>query len=105
MYHAVFAWNIGLLIHGNDYRLAKIKLGHRGIERGNFALARFLACHIHTYLNQAVSLHEQCIPSHKVHLMAFILIFNQQAANRTGPHGGLRSTSYPLPGVTFTKSW
>ena len=52
MYHAVFAWNIGLLIHGNDYRLAKIKLGHRGIERGNFALARFLACHIHTYLNQ-----------------------------------------------------
>lgn len=65
MYHAVFAWNIGLLIHGNDYRLAKIKLGHRGIERGNFALARFLTCHIHTYLNQAVSCMSSASPATK----------------------------------------
>ncbi len=41
VYHTVLAWNIGLLIHGNDCRLTKIELGHRGIKRGNFALARF----------------------------------------------------------------
>ena len=76
MYHTVLAWNIGLLIHGNDCRLAKIELGHRGIKRGNFALARFLVCHIRTHLNQAISLHEKCVPSHKVHLMAFALLFD-----------------------------
>lgn len=89
MYHAVFAWNIGLLIHGNDYRLAKIKLGHRGIERGNFALARFLACHIHTYLNQAVSLHEQCIPSHKVHLMLLFLSLISRRQTEPGRTAGV----------------
>ena len=77
MYRTVFTWNIGLFIHSNDYRLAKIKLGHRGIEGCNYALARILACHIHTHLSQAISLHEKCIPSHKVNLMAFILLLDQ----------------------------
>ena len=86
MYHTVFAWNIGLLIHGNDYRLAKIELGHRDIEGGDFALTRFLACHIRTHLNQVISLHKKRIPSHKVNLMAFILLLHQQAADRTCPH-------------------